>query len=66
LISAFGWIAPAGLNRAVLAKLVAELTAVGQDAEIKKRLAALGVEPSGLSGDAFAAYMRDERERLAL
>jgi len=41
------------------------LTAVGRDPEVDKRLASLGVEPSGLAGDAFAAYMRSERERLA-
>jgi len=64
VLSAFGWVGPAGLDKAVVAKLVAELTAVGRDPEIIKRLTALGVEPSGLAGDAFAAYMRDERQRL--
>src|SRR5262249_17444636 len=65
VLSAFGWVAPAGLGKAVVAKLVAELTAVGKDPEINKRLMALGVESSGLAGDAFAAYMRSERQRLA-
>jgi len=65
VISAFGWIGPSGLDKAVVAKLVAELTAVGRDPEVNKRLASLGVEPSGLAGDVFAAYMRSERERLA-
>jgi tripartite-type tricarboxylate transporter receptor subunit TctC len=65
VISAFGWIGPAGLDKGVVTKAIAELSAVGQDPEVKTRLAALGVEPSGLSGEAFAAYMRSERERLA-
>ena len=65
VLSAFGWVGPAGLDKAIVAKLIAELTAVGQDPEINKRLAALGVESSRLAGDAFAAYMRSERQRLA-
>ena len=65
VISAFGWVGPAGLDKAVVAKLVAELTAVGQDPEVNERLRALGVESSRLAGDAFAAYMRSERQRLA-
>jgi tripartite-type tricarboxylate transporter receptor subunit TctC len=64
VLSAFGWIGSAGLNKAIVTKLIAELTAVGRDPEIIKRLTTLGVEPSGLAGDAFAAYMRSERERL--
>jgi putative tricarboxylic transport membrane protein len=64
VLSAFGWVGPAGLNKAIVAKLIAELTAVGQDPEINKRLAGLGVESSRLAGDAFAAYMRSERQRL--
>src|SRR5215831_5550190 len=64
VLSAFGWIGPAGLDNAIVAKIIAELSAVGQEAEVKKRLATLGVEPSGLSGESFAAYMRSERERL--
>jgi putative tricarboxylic transport membrane protein len=65
VLSAFGWIGPAGLDKAVVAKLIAELTAVGQDPEVNERLRALGVESSRLAGDAFAAYMRSERQRLA-
>jgi tripartite-type tricarboxylate transporter receptor subunit TctC len=65
VLSAFGWIGPAGLDKAVVAKLIAELTAVGQDPEVNERLRTLGVESSRLAGDAFAAYMRSERQRLA-
>jgi tripartite-type tricarboxylate transporter receptor subunit TctC len=65
VLSAFGWVGQAGLDKAIVAKLVAELTAVGQDPEVNERLKTLGVEPSRLAGEAFAAYMRTERERLA-
>jgi tripartite-type tricarboxylate transporter receptor subunit TctC len=64
VLSAFGWVGPAGLDRAIVAKLIAELTAVGQDPEVNERLKTLGVEPSRQAGDAFAAYMRSERQRL--
>ena len=65
VLSAFGWVGQAGLDKAIVAKLVAELTVVGQDPEVNERLKALGVESSRLAGDAFAAYMRSERQRLA-
>src|SRR5882672_9114649 len=65
VLSAFGWIGQANLDKAIVAKIIAELSAVGEEPEVKKRLALLGVEPSRLAGDAFAAYMRSERQRLA-
>jgi len=64
VLSAFGWIGQANLDKAIVAKIIAELSAVGEEPEVKKRLALLGVESSGLSGADFAAYMRSERERL--
>ena len=64
VLSAFGWIGQANLDKAIVAKIIAELSAVGEEPEVKKRLALLGVESSGLSGAEFAAYMRSERERL--
>ena len=64
VLSAFGWVGQASLDKAITAKIVAELSAVGQEPEVKKRLAGLGVESSGLSGEDFAAYMRTERQRL--
>src|SRR5262245_57864106 len=66
VVSAFGWIGPAALDKAIVAKLIAELTAVGEEPEVKERLRGLGVEASGLAGEAFSAYMRSERERLGV
>jgi tripartite-type tricarboxylate transporter receptor subunit TctC len=43
---------------------IAALSAVGQEPEVQKRLAALGLEPNGLSGEDSAAYMGSARERL--
>ena len=65
VLSAFGWVGQAGLDKAIVAKLVAELTVVGQDPDVNERLKTLGVESSRMAGDAFAAYMRSERQRLA-
>src|SRR5215475_4430358 len=65
VLSAFGWIGPASLDKAIVTKIIADLSAIGQEPEVKMRLSALGVEPSALNGDAFATYMRSERQRLA-
>jgi tripartite-type tricarboxylate transporter receptor subunit TctC len=65
VVSAFGWIGPANLDKAIVTKIIADLSAIGQEPEVKMRLTALGVEPSALNGEGFAAYMRSERERLA-
>jgi len=60
----FGWIAPAGVPKAILDKIAAELDAVGQDPEVRKRLDTFAVEFSGLSGQAFADFARKQREGL--
>ena len=61
----FGWIAPIGVQKTILDKLTAELNAVGQEPDVRKRLDAFTVEFSGLSGQAFADFARKEREVLA-
>jgi tripartite-type tricarboxylate transporter receptor subunit TctC len=43
----------------------AELNAVGQEPDVRKRLDTFTVEFSGLSGQAFADFARKERETLA-
>jgi len=61
----FGWIAPIGVPKVILDKLTAELKAVGQEPDVRKRLNTFTVEFSGLSGQAFADFARKERETLA-
>jgi hypothetical protein len=61
----FGWIAPIGVPKIILDKLTAEVNAVGQEPDVRKRLDTFTVEFSGLSGQAFADFARKERETLA-
>ena len=61
IIAIFGWIAPAATPKPIVERLIAELTAIGQEPEIKARLDLLGVEPSALAGDAYAAFARAQR-----
>jgi putative tricarboxylic transport membrane protein len=61
----FGWIAPIGVPKIIIDKLTAELNAVGQEPDVRKRLDTFTVEFSGLSGQAFADFARKERETLA-
>jgi len=60
----FGWIAPVGVPKTILDKLTAELNAVGQEPEMRKRLDTFMVEFSGHSGQAFADFARKERAAL--
>ena len=52
------------MPKAILDKLTAELNAVGQEPDVRKRLDTFAVEFSGLSGQAFADFARKEREAL--
>ncbi len=61
----FGWIAPSGVPKTILDKLTAELNAIGQEPDVRKRLDTFTVQFSGLSGQAFADFARKERETLA-
>jgi tripartite-type tricarboxylate transporter receptor subunit TctC len=61
----FGWVAPIGVPKVIIDKLTAELNAVGQEPDVRKRLDTFTVEFSGLSGQAFADFARKERETLA-
>ena len=62
--AAFGWIAPAGVPKPILDKLIATLREVSQEPDVRKRLEALSVEASDLSGDAFTAYAARERKAI--
>ena len=61
IIAIFGWVAPAATPKPIVEKLIAELTAIGQEPEIKARLNLLGVEASALAGDAYASFARAQR-----
>ncbi|GAA4354839.1 tripartite tricarboxylate transporter substrate binding protein [Variovorax defluvii] len=56
----FGVFAPAGLPRPVLDRLHADISAVLQASEMRKRLQELGAEPEQGSADAFATFARAE------
>ena len=58
----FGLFAPAGTPPDVTRKLQAETQAVLQDAAVRKRLAEVGITPSGAAGDALAKFMVTETE----
>jgi tripartite-type tricarboxylate transporter receptor subunit TctC len=50
----------------IIDKLTAELNAVGQELDVRKRLDTFTVELSGLSGQAFADFARRSAKRSPL
>ena len=60
-----GLLAPAGTPKAVIDKLHAEIQRIAALPEIKERLTALGAEPSGMTPDQFAQWMRSEIPAMA-
>jgi tripartite-type tricarboxylate transporter receptor subunit TctC len=48
----------------ILDKLTAELNAVGDEPDVRKRIETFAAQFSGLSGQAFADFARKEREAL--
>ena len=52
--------APAGTPRPIVERLRTEVATILKNAEILARLKALGADPSGMSGDAFAEFQRAE------
>lgn len=57
--------APAGTPREVVGRLQAEIAKILQLPDIRPRLDALGLEPSGMAPEALAAFERLEREKWA-
>ena len=55
-----GLLAPAGTPKAVVDKLFIEVQRVIALPEIKERLITLGAEPSGMSPEQFAAWIKTE------
>jgi tripartite-type tricarboxylate transporter receptor subunit TctC len=60
-----GLLAPAGTPKVVIDKLHAEIQRIAALPEIKERLTALGAEPSGMTPDQFAQWMRSETPAMA-
>jgi len=52
--------APAGTPRPIVERLRTEVATILKNPEILARLKALGADPSGMSGDAFAEFQRAE------
>lgn len=59
----FGLVAPAKTPPDVMKILINSVAKIMKDPEVVKRLADVGAEPGGLSGDAFGAFLRSESEK---
>jgi len=60
----FGFLAPAGTPRPLVARLNAEIVKVaGQAAFIEKHLSALGLEPIFNTPEQFAQYLREDIDK---
>ncbi len=60
-----GLLAPAGTPKAVIDKLHAEIQRIAATPDIKERLTTLGAEPSAMTPDQFAQWMRAEIPAMA-
>jgi tripartite-type tricarboxylate transporter receptor subunit TctC len=56
---------PAGVNSAIVSRLAKEFAAALQMPEVRDRLATLGADVNGTSGEAFARMVRTDVERWA-
>ncbi len=64
-INWFGLLAPAGVDKAIVQKLNAEVNRVLQLPDVKERLIKLGADPVGGSADDFARYIRADTSKWA-
>lgn len=55
-----GIVAPAGLPRAIVQRLHAEIVTIQGNTEVKERIESLGADLKSAAPDAFAAYIRSE------
>jgi tripartite-type tricarboxylate transporter receptor subunit TctC len=65
LMPAFGWVGPANIPPAIVAKLTEELVAVGKIPEVRAALEKFGVLQTELPGPAYAEALRKERAGYA-
>ncbi len=61
----FGVFAPKGVPPAILERLHREIDAVLQSEEVKRQLAAQGVQTGAMSSAAFAEFVQQEKEKYA-
>jgi tripartite-type tricarboxylate transporter receptor subunit TctC len=61
----FGFIAPAGVPREVLARLNADLATALQAPEVREKLSSLGADLGAGTPEAFSALIRDDIDRWA-
>ena len=67
LVAWQGVVAPAGLPRAIVDRLAAQIGKLVADPATRDRLTAIALEPlPGSTPDSFAAYIRSEVERWAV
>ena len=59
----FGLVAPAGTPKEIVVKLSAELREILNLADVKERLAGMGVETAGMTPDEFGAHIRSEKAK---
>ncbi len=61
----FGWLAPAKTPREIVARLNAEIVKALNMPDVRERLLSQSSEPVGNSPQAFAAFIRSERDKWA-
>ena len=61
----YGLFAPAGTPKEIIARLHSEIMKLLESADMKERLAGLGVEPAPSTPDQLASLMRDDLVRWA-
>jgi tripartite-type tricarboxylate transporter receptor subunit TctC len=61
----WGLVAPANVNKDIIARLHSETVNVLRQADVKERLASVGAEAVGNSPEAFTAFIRNERAKYA-
>ena len=65
VIGWFGWLAPGGTPRAIVARLNSEIVKSLKVPEVRDRLLSQSAEPAGNSPQAFAAFIKSEHDKWA-
>jgi len=59
----YGYVGPSGLPRAIVTRLHEALVKTLAHPEVRERFAAQGIEGAGSSPEAFASFLREERDK---